>query len=104
MNKALTRADLVKSISKKFDITMKDSSSFVNMVFDEICDSAIRGEKVKISSFATFNVRDKKARIGRDPKSGQSFEITPRRVITFKASNVLKKKIMDAFDKDKLRE
>jgi integration host factor subunit alpha len=63
-------------------------------VLDEICDAIVRGETVKLSSFATFQIRDKNERIGRNPKTGEEVPILPRRVMTFKASNVLKQKIL----------
>jgi integration host factor subunit alpha len=64
------------------------------MVLDEICDAIVRGETVKLSSFATFQVRSKNERIGRNPKTGEEVPILPRKVMTFKASNVLKSKIL----------
>jgi integration host factor subunit alpha len=65
------------------------------MVLNEICDAIVRGETVKLSSFATFHVREKSQRIGRNPKTGEEVPILPRRVMTFKASNVLKTRIME---------
>jgi integration host factor subunit alpha len=64
------------------------------MVLDEICDAIVRGETVKLSSFATFQVRSKNERIGRNPKTGEEVPILPRKVMTFKASNVLKSRIL----------
>ncbi|MBY7649326.1 MAG: integration host factor subunit alpha [Candidatus Liberibacter europaeus] len=104
MKKTITRVDLANSISKKFNIPRKDSILFVKMVLDEICNSAVLGEDVKLSSFATFHVRGKCRRIGRNPKSGIPAEITPRRVMTFRASNILKKRIIDSFNKHQLKD
>lgn len=64
------------------------------MVIDEVCGAIVRGDSVKLSSFATFQVRDKKERIGRNPKTGEEVPISPRRVMTFKASNVLKSRVL----------
>ena len=63
------------------------------MVFSEILTSLIKGDDVKISSFGTFIVREKKERIGRNPKTGEEVPITARSVVTFRASNVLKSKV-----------
>ncbi|TIM62687.1 MAG: integration host factor subunit alpha, partial [Mesorhizobium sp.] len=65
-------------------------------VLDEICEAIVRGETVKLSSFATFHVRSKNERIGRNPKTGEEVPILPRRVMTFKSSNVLKNRILRA--------
>lgn len=64
------------------------------MVIDEICGAIVHGDSVKLSSFATFQVRDKKERIGRNPKTGEEVPISERRVMTFKASNVLKQRVL----------
>ena len=61
----------------------------------EICDAAVRGETIKLSSFGTFTIRSKKERIGRNPKTGQEAPITPRRVMVFKPSNILKDRVMN---------
>lgn len=61
----------------------------LDATFDEISEALLRGESVKLRSFGTFNVRDKRERIGRNPKTGVEATITPRRVLTFKASPVL---------------
>ena len=97
--KTLTRADLAEAVYRKVGLSRSESASLVEMVIDEISDAIIRGETVKLSSFATFQVRDKSERIGRNPKTGEEVPISPRRVMTFKASNVLKQKIADAHSK-----
>ena len=66
----------------------------VEFVLDEIGEALVRGETVKLSSFATFQVRHKNERVGRNPKTGEEVPISPRRVMTFRASNVLKDKIL----------
>ena len=94
--KTLTRADLAEAVYRKVGLSRSESASLVEMILDEICDAVVRGETVKLSSFATFQVRSKAERIGRNPKTGEEVPISPRRVLTFKASNVLKQKIADA--------
>ena len=96
--KTLTRADLAEAVYRKVGLSRSESASLVEMIIDEISDAIVRGETVKLSSFATFQVRDKSERIGRNPKTGEEVPISPRRVMTFKASNVLKQKIADAHE------
>lgn len=98
-DKTLTRADLAEAVYRKVGLSRSESASLVEMIIDEICDAVVRGETVKLSSFATFQVRSKAERIGRNPKTGEEVPISPRRVMTFKASNVLKQKIADAHSK-----
>ena len=93
--KTLTRADLAEAVYRKVGLSRTESAHLVEMVIDEICDAIVRGESVKLSSFATFQVRSKNERIGRNPKTGEEVPILPRRVMTFKASNVLKDRILD---------
>ncbi|MEG8099242.1 integration host factor subunit alpha [Candidatus Liberibacter brunswickensis] len=95
MKKTITRSDLASYISKKFALSRKDSTNFVKTVFDEIADSAVRGETIKISSFATFNVKQKGPRVGRNLQTNEEVLIDSRRVITFRASSVLKQRIID---------
>lgn len=92
--KTLTRADLAEAVYRKVGLSRTESADLVESVIDEICDAIVRGETVKLSSFATFHVRDKNERVGRNPKTGEEVPILPRRVMTFKASNVLKSRIL----------
>lgn len=92
-NGTVTRADLTDAIYRSLGMSRNESAMFVERIVEEICSSLERGETVKISSFGTFTVRDKKMRMGRNPKTGQEVPITPRRVISFRASNVLKDQI-----------
>ncbi|MFP1633134.1 integration host factor subunit alpha [Zhengella sp. ZM62] len=94
--KTITRADLAEAVYRKVGLSRTESAQLVEMVLDEICDAIVRGETVKLSSFATFQVRSKNERIGRNPKTGEEVPILPRKVMTFKASNVLKSKIIQA--------
>jgi integration host factor subunit alpha len=91
--KTITRADLAESVYRTVGLSRTESAELVEMVLQEMSDAVARGETLKISSFATFQLRDKNERIGRNPKTGQEVPITPRRVISFKASNVLKNRI-----------
>ncbi|MBX3532583.1 MAG: integration host factor subunit alpha [Rhizobiaceae bacterium] len=94
--KTITRADLAEAVYRKVGLSRTESAQLVEMVIDEICDAIVRGESVKLSSFATFQVRSKNQRIGRNPKTGEEVPILPRRVMTFKASNVLKDRILES--------
>jgi integration host factor subunit alpha len=94
--KTVTRADLAEAVYRKIGLSRTESAQIVEMVLQEVCDAIVRGETVKLSSFATFQVRDKNERIGRNPKTGEEVPISPRRVMTFKASNVLKNQILRA--------
>ena len=92
--KTITRADLAEAVFRKVGLSRTESAELVEMVIDEVCGAIVRGDSVKLSSFATFQVRDKKERIGRNPKTGEEVPISPRRVMTFKASNVLKSRVL----------
>jgi integration host factor subunit alpha len=97
----LTRADLAEAVYRKVGLSRTESAQLVEMVLDEICDSIVRGETVKLSSFATFQIRSKNERVGRNPKTGEEVPISPRKVMTFKASNVLKSRILRSHQLDK---
>ncbi|WP_099866450.1 integration host factor subunit alpha [Pararhizobium haloflavum] len=92
--KTVTRADLAESVFRKVGLSRTESAALVEMVIEEVCNAIVRGETVKLSSFATFQVRDKNERVGRNPKTGEEVPISPRRVMTFKASNVLKQRVL----------
>ena len=95
--KTVTRADLAEAVYRKIGLSRTESAQIVEMVLQEVCDAIVRGETVKLSSFATFHVRSKNERIGRNPKTGEEVPILPRRVMTFKASNVLKSRILRSY-------
>ena len=99
--KTVTRADLAEAVYRKVGLSRTESAEIVEMVLQELCDAVVRGETVKLSSFATFQVREKNERIGRNPKTGEEVPILPRRVATFKASNVLKSRILRAHQERK---
>ena len=89
----ITRADLTDAVYRSVGISRNESAAFVERVLEEVAASLEKGETVKISSFGTFSVRDKKLRMGRNPKTGEEVPIAPRRVVTFRASHVLKDRI-----------
>ncbi len=93
MNKTLTRASLCEVIYKEIGLSRLESSDIVEAVLDEISNALVGGDDVKISSFGTFAVRHKNGRVGRNPKTGEEVPITPRRVLSFRASHVLKDRI-----------
>ena len=93
MDKTTTRSTLSEAVFKNVGLSRNESATLVDSVFGEILKSLIQGNDVKISSFGTFVVRQKKERIGRNPKTGQEVPITARSVVTFRASNVLKSKV-----------
>ena len=93
MDKTTTRSTLSEAVFKNVGLSRNESATLVDSVFGEILKSLIQGSDVKISSFGTFVVRQKKERIGRNPKTGQEVPITARSVVTFRASNVLKSKV-----------
>lgn len=89
----MTKADLVDLIFGKVGLSKIESQNLIEMIFDTVKQTLVEGESVKISGFGTFNVKKKNARKGRNPKTGDELQITPRRVITFRASNHFKELI-----------
>lgn len=96
----ITRADLTDAIYRSLGISRNESAMFVERILDEVAAALDKDETVKISSFGTFTVRAKKMRMGRNPKTGEEVPITPRRVITFRASHVLKDEINKSLSSD----
>jgi integration host factor subunit alpha len=86
-------AHLCEAICKKVGLSRSDSTVLVELVLKEIIESLERGERVKLSSFGSFQVREKRARIGRNPKTGEPASISARRVIKFKPSPILKRQL-----------
>jgi len=87
----MTKIEIIQNVYEKLGFSKKDSADNVESVFDIIKDSLAQGERVKISGFGNFMVKEKRARRGRNPQTGQEFSITARRVLTFKSSQVLRK-------------
>lgn len=94
----LTRADLAEVVYEEVGLSRSESSELVESILSMISNSLIEGDSFKISSFGTFAVRQKSERIGRNPKTGDEVPISPRRVLTFKASQILKQKIDGSWD------
>ena len=92
----LTRADLADVINRKMGFSRAESLSLVESILGKMSDALADGENVKISGFGSFILRDKRERIGRNPKTGVEVPITPRRVLTFRASQKLKSRIADS--------
>jgi len=86
----MTKADLVEKISERIGLSKKEAQEFIEILLDTMKQTFIEGESLKLSGFGTFNIRQKMSRRGRNPKTGEELEITPRRVITFRASIQLK--------------
>ncbi len=91
--KTLTRMDLSEAIYKQVGLSRNESADLVESVLNHISDALVEGNNVKISSFGTFSVRDKSERIGRNPKTGEEVPITPRRVLTFRPSHLMKERV-----------
>ena len=89
----LTRADLADTINRKLGFSRAESLDLVESILRHMCEAMAKGENVKISGFGTFVLRDKKERVGRNPKTGVEVPITPRRVMTFRSSQLLKERV-----------
>ena len=96
MAKTLTRADLTESVYRNIGLSRNESSDLVESVLEEICSCLEEGEEVKLSSFGTFSVQSKRRRVGRNPKTGVEAVITPRRVLSFRPSHILKDRVDNA--------
>ena len=99
--KTLTRADLAEAVFQKVGLPRNESAELVEMILKQIITGLERGESVKLSSFGSFGIREKGERIGRNPKTGEEVPITPRRVLVFRASNIMKAQINEALTKNK---
>jgi integration host factor subunit alpha len=86
----MTKADIVEKVYQKIGFSKKEASELVEMVFNQLKDVLCNGDKVKISGFGNFVVREKNERIGRNPQTGDQIKISARRVLTFRPSQVLK--------------
>jgi integration host factor subunit alpha len=89
----LTRAAIAEAIHRKLGLSRAESLDMVESILDHMGNALEKGENVKISGFGTFLLRDKGERIGRNPKTGVEVPITPRRVLTFRASQMLKDRV-----------
>jgi integration host factor subunit alpha len=85
--------DLNEAVFREVGLSRHESADLVESVLNHISDAMVKGEQVKISSFGTFSLRDKSARVGRNPKTGDEAPISPRRVLTFRPSHLLKDRV-----------
>lgn len=92
-SQTITRADLAEAVYEQVGLSRNESSELVETVLNEVSEALIAGENVKISSFGSFTIREKGERIGRNPKTGVEVPISPRKVLVFKASHVLKDRV-----------
>lgn len=93
MSKTLTRSDLSEAVYREVGLSRNESAELVESILKHLSDALVQGDSVKISSFGTFGVREKGARMGRNPKTGEEVPIEPRRVLVFRPSHILKDKI-----------
>jgi len=93
MTKTITRADLGQAVYREVGLSLSESMTMVDAVFEEVTDALGKGQDVKLSTFGTFKLRKKKARVGRNPKTGVEVTISPRTVLSFNPSNVLRNNV-----------
>lgn len=91
--RTVTRMDLSEAVFREVGLSRNESAQLVESVLQHMSDSLVRGEQVKISSFGTFTVRQKAARVGRNPKTGEEVPIHPRRVLSFRPSHLMKERV-----------
>ncbi|MEO5358026.1 MAG: integration host factor subunit alpha [Nitrospirae bacterium YQR-1] len=89
----MTKADLINILFDNIGLPKKDSEELIEIILGTMKETFAGGESIKISGFGTFNVRKKRSRRGRNPKTGEDIEITPRVVVSFRPSNYLKNKV-----------
>lgn len=95
---AMTKADIVEALYEKVGFSKKEAADLVELVFDTIKNTLSQGQKIKISGFGNFVVREKRSRVGRNPQTGQSIEISARRVLTFRPSQVLRAEVNSSLE------
>src|SRR3954451_9348962 len=86
----MTKADIVEALYEKVGFSKKEAADLVELVFDTLKGTLAKGQKIKISGFGNFVVREKRSRVGRNPQTGESIQISARRVLTFRPSQVLR--------------
>ena len=95
---AMTKADIVEALYEKIGFSKKEAADLVELVFDTIKTTLSQGQKIKISGFGNFVVREKRSRVGRNPQTGESIEISARRVLTFRPSQVLRAQVNSSLE------
>ncbi len=88
--KTVTRADLVEALARRANLQRAEAGRLLSAMLDHIEAALVEGDTVKLSRFGNFAVRQKRQRIGRNPKTGEEVPITPRRVVTFRPSQMLR--------------
>ncbi|MET0182225.1 MAG: integration host factor subunit alpha [Caulobacterales bacterium] len=99
--KTVTRADLVEALARRVGLQRNEANRVLGSILDHIEASLVKGDMVKLSRFGNFAVRSKRQRVGRNPKTGEEVPITPRRVVTFRASQMLRDRVEQAEEKKK---
>ncbi len=89
----MTKADMVDLVYEQIGVSKREAARIVETIFDVIKETLERGDNVKISGFGSFNLQHKKPRRGRNPQTGEEITISARRVLSFKASNVLREQL-----------
>ena len=92
-SKTLTRMDLTEAVFREVGLSRNESAQLVESIIQHMSDALVQGEQVKISSFGTFSLRSKTARVGRNPKTGEEVPISPRRVLSFRPSHLMKDRV-----------
>lgn len=95
---AMTKADIVEALYEKVGFSKKEAADLVELVFDALKGTLARGQKIKISGFGNFVVREKRSRVGRNPQTGESIEISARKVLTFRPSQVLRSEVNSSLE------
>ncbi len=90
---AMTKADIVEALYQKVGFSKKEAADLVELVFDQLKGALSNGQKIKISGFGNFVVREKRSRVGRNPQTGEQIEISARKVLTFRPSQVLRAEV-----------
>jgi len=101
MSKNITRANLADAVFLDLGLSYSESEKLVDSVFEEIIQAFERGEDVKLTTFGSFNLKEKAARLGRNPKTGEKYEIDKHKTVSFVASSNLKKGVKEAYLKEK---
>ena len=94
---SMTKADIVDKVYKEANFSKKEAADLIDLIFKIIKETLSKGEKVKISGFGNFSIRDKETRTGRNPQTGEAMDISARRVLTFKPSPILKEDITSRY-------
>lgn len=95
VHKTLTKADIADNIHKIVGFSKKDASEIVEKVFESIKKALERGENVKLSGFGKFEVKQKRKRRGRNPQTGEEIEISARKVLSFRSSQILRQSLLE---------